>query len=85
LSGLSPTTILDIASRALNFYTYQAGPPPRSPRSRNVLTNLGAQVQQEAAFQALITKNAQEVRLFVTVLRSRQPPDYALPDSVSPC
>ncbi|GAA6056764.1 hypothetical protein JCM3770_006121 [Rhodotorula araucariae] len=40
LSGLSPTTILDIASRALNFYTYQ--------------------VQQEAAFQALITKNAQE-------------------------
>ncbi|GAA5997317.1 uncharacterized protein JCM10292_000175 [Rhodotorula paludigena] len=40
LSGLSPTIILDIASRALNFYTYQ--------------------VQQEAAFQALITKNAQE-------------------------
>ncbi|BGP44540.1 hypothetical protein JCM10450v2_000354 [Rhodotorula kratochvilovae] len=40
LSGLSPTTILDIATRALNFYTYQ--------------------VQQEGAFQALITKNAQE-------------------------
>ncbi|GAA5901599.1 hypothetical protein JCM8208_001552 [Rhodotorula glutinis] len=40
LSGMSPTTILDIASRALNFYTYQ--------------------VQQEGAFQALITKNAQE-------------------------
>ncbi|GAA5892167.1 hypothetical protein JCM6882_005714 [Rhodosporidiobolus microsporus] len=40
LSGLSPAIILDIASRALNFYTYQ--------------------VQQEAAFQALITKNAQE-------------------------
>ncbi|GAA6024899.1 hypothetical protein JCM10207_000280 [Rhodosporidiobolus poonsookiae] len=40
LSGLSPAVILDIASRALNFYTYQ--------------------VQQEAAFQALITKNAQE-------------------------
>ncbi|BGP21429.1 E3 ubiquitin-protein ligase [Rhodotorula toruloides] len=40
LSGLSPSIILDIASRALNFYTYQ--------------------VQQEAAFQALITKNAQE-------------------------
>ncbi|BGO99216.1 hypothetical protein NBRC10513v2_000321 [Rhodotorula toruloides] len=40
LSGLSPSVILDIASRALNFYTYQ--------------------VQQEAAFQALITKNAQE-------------------------
>ncbi|BGP04526.1 hypothetical protein JCM10049v2_000328 [Rhodotorula toruloides] len=40
LSGLSPSVILDIASRALNFYTYQ--------------------VQQETAFQALITKNAQE-------------------------
>ncbi|GAA5828161.1 hypothetical protein JCM11251_002616 [Rhodosporidiobolus azoricus] len=40
LSGLAPAIILDIASRALNFYTYQ--------------------VQQEAAFQALITKNAQE-------------------------
>ncbi|GAA5889908.1 hypothetical protein JCM5296_003646 [Sporobolomyces johnsonii] len=40
LSGLAPPVILDIASRALNFYTYQ--------------------VQQEAAFQALITKNAQE-------------------------
>ncbi|GAA5856262.1 hypothetical protein JCM8547_000842 [Rhodosporidiobolus lusitaniae] len=40
LSGLPPTIVLDIASRALNFYTYQ--------------------VQQEAAFQALITKNAQE-------------------------
>ncbi|GAA5859789.1 hypothetical protein JCM1840_006454 [Sporobolomyces johnsonii] len=40
LSGLAPPVILEIASRALNFYTYQ--------------------VQQEAAFQALITKNAQE-------------------------
>ncbi|GAA5972642.1 hypothetical protein JCM11641_002951 [Rhodosporidiobolus odoratus] len=40
LSGLSPAIILDIASRALNFYSYQ--------------------IQQEAAFQALITKNAQE-------------------------
>jgi len=27
LSGMSPTTILDIASRALNFYTYQVRPP----------------------------------------------------------
>ncbi|GAA5980866.1 hypothetical protein JCM10908_003895 [Rhodotorula pacifica] len=40
LAGLSPTIILDIAGRALNFYAYQT--------------------QQEAAFQALITKNAQE-------------------------
>ncbi|GAA6035985.1 hypothetical protein JCM8097_005200 [Rhodosporidiobolus ruineniae] len=40
LSGLSPAIILDIASRGLNFYTYQ--------------------VQQEASFQALITKQAQE-------------------------
>ncbi|POY75333.1 hypothetical protein BMF94_1560 [Rhodotorula taiwanensis] len=38
LAGLSPTIILDVAGRALNFYAYQ----------------------QEAAFQALITKNAQE-------------------------
>ncbi|GAA6061039.1 hypothetical protein JCM10212_004613 [Sporobolomyces blumeae] len=40
LSGLAPPVILDIASRALNFWTYQ--------------------VQQEAAFKALVTKNAQE-------------------------
>ncbi|GAA5875981.1 hypothetical protein JCM3774_002306 [Rhodotorula dairenensis] len=40
LAGLSPTIILDIAGRALNFYAYQ--------------------IQQEAAFQALITKNTQE-------------------------
>ncbi|KWU42083.1 hypothetical protein RHOSPDRAFT_11820, partial [Rhodotorula sp. JG-1b] len=45
LAGLSPTIILDIAGRALNFYAYQA--------SRG-------DIQQEAAFQALITKNAQE-------------------------
>ncbi|BGP12458.1 hypothetical protein JCM10213v2_000375 [Rhodosporidiobolus nylandii] len=40
LSGLSPAIILDIASRALNFWAYQQS--------------------QESAFQALITKNAQE-------------------------
>ncbi|SCV68733.1 BQ2448_854 [Microbotryum intermedium] len=40
LSGLHPSIILDIASRALNFHTYQT--------------------QQEAAFQALVTRNTQE-------------------------
>ncbi|SGY31443.1 BQ5605_C002g01231 [Microbotryum silenes-dioicae] len=41
LSGLHPSIILDVASRALNFHTYQT--------------------QQEAAFQALVTRNTQEM------------------------
>ncbi|ORY73436.1 hypothetical protein BCR35DRAFT_333699 [Leucosporidium creatinivorum] len=40
LSGLTPSLILDIASRAMNFWSYQ--------------------VQQESAFQALMTKDRQE-------------------------
>lgn len=33
LSGLSPSVILDIASRALNFYTYQVSPLQRLSRA----------------------------------------------------
>lgn len=66
LAGLSPTIILDIAGRALNFYAYQVSRRTLSDRSHSAADELAPrQIQQEAAFQALITKNAQEVSRYV--------------------
>lgn len=84
LSGLSPTMILDIASRAMvspgdarrpaskltphrrqNFYTYQVGIVRADTVEYFADLHSLTQVQQENAFQSLVTKNAQEVSQLV--------------------